>query len=268
MLRFLRRRRHPSPGEQPEARGPEAVALSSPAADHPDITRLAPPADARRRFPAMWAHRRPARALRRVLQRTVVFPLLERLADPIEITGQQWLEGLDGPAILAANHPSQLDPVLVVRGTPPHLRERLAIAAAEDSLYRGPALVMGTLATVLLGAFPLPRRGQAEEALARAGAMFEAGKVVLIFPEGRLSPDGQFGRCRTGVARLAAAHGIPVIPIYLDGAYKLNRPARLFRRARVRIIFGAPLHIEPSPDAAPATAMIREAIAALGETAG
>jgi 1-acyl-sn-glycerol-3-phosphate acyltransferase len=219
----------------------------------------------RRRFPMAWAHSLPARALREVLQRSVMFPMVERLAHPIELVGVSNLERLDGPAVLVANHPGHLDAVVVTRALPARLRRRLAVAAAEDTLYRGPNRITGLLASLFLGAFPLPRWGRAEEALARAGSMLAAGRLVLLFPEGKLSARGEFGRCRTGAARLAAAHDVPVVPIYLDGAYRLDRPGRLFRRQRVRVLVGAPLRLVSSADAAPATASIQQAISELGE---
>jgi 1-acyl-sn-glycerol-3-phosphate acyltransferase len=205
--------------------------------------------------------------MRDALQRTVMFPMLDRLAHPIEVTGLERLAALDGPAVLVANHPGHLDAVVITRALPARLRRRLAVAAAEDTLYRGKNRLTGVLASLLLGAFPLPRWGRAAEALARAGRMLEAERVVLIFPEGKLSPGGRFGRCRTGAARLAAAHGVPVVPVYLDGAYQLDRPSRLFRRQRVRVLFGAPLRLVAGPDAAPATAEIQEAITVLGDVA-
>jgi 1-acyl-sn-glycerol-3-phosphate acyltransferase len=219
----------------------------------------------RRRVPMAWAHSLPARALRDGLQRAVVFPLLRRLAHPVEVRGLERLEALDGPAVLVANHPGHLDPVVLTRALSPHLRRRLAVAAAEDALYQGANRPTGLLASLLLGAFPIPRHGRADEALRRAGAMLDAGRVLLIFPEGKLSPGGAFGRCRTGAARLAAAHGVPVVPVYLDGAYRLDRPARLFRRARVRVTFGAPLRLASDSRAAPATARIQASIAELGQ---
>jgi 1-acyl-sn-glycerol-3-phosphate acyltransferase len=221
----------------------------------------------KRRFPMAWVHSLPARALRDLLQRALIFPMLERLAHPIEITGLERLESLDGPAVLVSNHPGHLDAVVLTRALPARLRRRLAVAAAEDTLYRGKNRPTGVLASLLLGAFPLPRWGRADEALARAGSMLKAGRIVLIFPEGKLSQQGQFGRCRTGAARLAAAHGVPVVPVYLDGAYQLDRPSRLFRRQRVRVLFGAPLQLVESPDASTATAEIQGAIAELGRVA-
>ena len=223
--------------------------------------------DRKHRFPMAWAHSLPARALRDVLQRTLIFPMLERLAHPIEVTGLERLESLEGPAVLVSNHPGHLDAVVLTRALPPRLRRRLAGAAAEDTLYRGKTPATGVLASLLLGAFPLPRWGRADEALARAGSMLKAGRIVLIFPEGKLSQQGRFGRCRTGAARLAAAHGVPVVPVYLDGAYQLDRPSRLFHRQRVRVLFGAPLQLVAEPDAAPATTEIQEAITDLGRVA-
>jgi 1-acyl-sn-glycerol-3-phosphate acyltransferase len=71
------------------------------------------------------------------------------------------------------------------------------------------------------------------------------GKLLGIYPEGTRSPDGYLYRGRTGVARLALAAGVPVVPVGLIGTEKVMpkeaKIPRLWGRTKVVIRFGAPI---------------------------
>lgn len=128
-------------------------------------------------------------------------------------------EGLEnvpeqGPALVAANHPSYLDPILL------SLRVRRPIRfMAWEGLFRVPAL--GYLLRVF-GAFPVDTRpGKGREAYERAKALLQAGKLVGIFPEGKRSRTGwlELG-LREGAARLAWETGAPLLPATITGAFR------------------------------------------------
>ncbi len=218
-----------------------------------------------RGIPGAWAHTRWARAVRDGAQRGGVFPLLRLFARRVRVRGAAHLDGLTGAAVLAANHPGHFDPMLIMKALPRRLRGRVAVAAGEDVLYQGFNRYsgLGLLATLVMGTFPLPRRGSPREALGRAGKVLDAGLLLLVFPEGGLSPGGVFGRCASGAARLALAHDVPVVPVYIDGAYQIDRPGRLLNPARVRVSFGAPLHAHALADARQGTRQIEQAITGL-----
>jgi len=151
-------------------------------------------------------------------------------------------EGLDnvpsqGPAILAANHVSALDTLLlplVVRG-----RKVVFLGKAELFDRRLSAWFFRSV-----GVIPV-RRGQGTpgEAALRAGVeALRRGELVGIFPEGTRSPDGRLYRGKTGVARLALQAGAPVIPVAIEGTLEALPPGRRLPRARpVLIRFGKPL---------------------------
>lgn len=116
----------------------------------------------------------------------------------------------EGPAILAANHPSTIDPaVLTVLS-----RERMSILIRE-SLFKVPLFGRSLRFS---GHIPVVF-GSGQEALDQAQALLAQGRKVAIFPEGIISPvEGGFHRPRSGVGRLALASGVPVVPvgIHLD----------------------------------------------------
>lgn len=152
------------------------------------------------------------------------YDLARALLRPPLRRGLEWrVEGLghipeSGPALLAANHISLLDPPAV--GYLADLQGREARFLATSGLFRYPVLA-GLLRR--MGQIPVERAtARAAASLAPAAAALDAGEVVVIFPEGGLSADLDPGRGRTGVARLARAAGLPVIPVGLWGTHRLH----------------------------------------------
>lgn len=145
-----------------------------------------------------------------------------------------------GPAVVAANHPSYLDPVLL------SLQVRRPIRfMAWDALFRVPLL--GSFIRAF-GAFPVDvRKGKGREAYERARALVEQGEIVGIFPEGRRSETGWMEpSLREGAARLAWETGAPLYPATIAGAYRAWPHFRLLPQpARIRVRYHDP--IDPRP---------------------
>jgi 1-acyl-sn-glycerol-3-phosphate acyltransferase len=144
----------------------------------------------------------------------------------------------DGGYVLAANHVSNLDPWPL--GLPIWPRRFLRFMAKSE-LYWWP------LTYVLNGggAFPV-RRGQSDlEAIETAVELARAGHVVAMFPEGTRQRKGlrkKFeARPRTGAARIALDAGVPLVPAAIKGT------DRLARLGRLRVVYGAPLEPEGTP---------------------
>jgi 1-acyl-sn-glycerol-3-phosphate acyltransferase len=145
-----------------------------------------------------------------------------------------------GPAVVAANHPSYLDPVLLSLQVARPIR-----FMAWDALFRVPLL--GALIRSL-GAFPVDiRRGKGREAYERARAIVEQGDVVGIFPEGKRSSTAWMEpSLREGAARLAWETGAPLVPATIAGAFRAWPHFRaLPRPVRIRVRFHEP--IDPAP---------------------
>src|ERR1044072_1004524 len=101
-----------------------------------------------------------------------------------------------GPVILAGNHPSYLDPLLIVLPV-----KRVIRFMAWDALFRVPLL--GAIIKAM-GAFPVDiRRGKGEAAYREALRVLSSGQALGIFPEGQRSERGPMDELRTGAARLA-----------------------------------------------------------------
>lgn len=141
-----------------------------------------------------------------------------------------------GAFIVAANHCSNLDPVIVGVACPRRLR-----FMAKEELFRVPLL--GALIGAL-GAVPVPRadRQGAAAVLRLTLSRLEGKENVLVFPEGTRSRNGRLGALEGGVALLAVKTGLPVVPAYVDGSYRaLPSGASFPHPVKIRLFFGQPI---------------------------
>ena len=143
----------------------------------------------------------------------------------------------EGGAIVAANHVSFLDPLLL-----PLVIPRRRVMFLTKVKYIDKPVLRWFLAGA--GVIPVatddPRA--VSDAITAAVEAVRSGRLVGIFPEGTRSPDGRLHRGKTGVARIALDSGAPVIPAGIIGTdLAFPRGARLPRVRSVRIAFGPPL---------------------------
>jgi 1-acyl-sn-glycerol-3-phosphate acyltransferase len=157
-----------------------------------------------------------------------------------------------GPLILAANHLTPVDPIVLTAACQ---RRRIAPRImATGGLFRAP--MVGT-AMRHFGHLRVDRRtphvGQAVQTAADA---VTAGSVVLVYPEGRMGLDPHMWpeRGKTGTARLALTTGAPVVPVAHWGSHEVapystpkGLPRALARALRrrpvIRVHFGAPVEL-------------------------
>ena len=136
------------------------------------------------------------------------------------------VEGLEhipttGGAIFAGNHLSVADELFLGAVVPRH------IAFWAKAEYFAGTGISGWLTKHLmdgLGAIKVERGGGRAALAAFDGAIpvLKAGDMVAVYPEGTRSPDGRLYRGRTGVARLAVAAGVPIIPVGMLGTDKVQ----------------------------------------------
>jgi 1-acyl-sn-glycerol-3-phosphate acyltransferase len=158
-----------------------------------------------------------------------------------------------GPLVLAANHYSHVDPVVVSFAAGRPIR-----FLAVDELF-GRSTFFDRL-TLWLGAIPMSRTKAPLGALRLALAELAAGGTVGLFPEGiRVSEWGEVEPKR-GAAWLARRAGVPLVPIAIAGTdLVLGRGARRPSRNPVTVVACEPIHPRDYPPGAdPAGAMTRE----------
>jgi long-chain acyl-CoA synthetase len=206
-------------------------------------------------FPA-WNRSWPARAIRNTSLATWLLPL-GRVFAWLRVSGGEQLARVRGPVIFAANHQSHMDTPVILTALPPRWRYRTATAMAKEFFkahffpdqYGRAAWFTNSLnyylAALMFNAFPLPQReAGARQTLQYIGDLIANDWSVLIFPEGKRSDHGEINRFMPGVGMIASRLGVPVVPVRIVGLdHVLHHTWRMARPGRVRVIFGAPLHL-------------------------
>jgi 1-acyl-sn-glycerol-3-phosphate acyltransferase len=149
-----------------------------------------------------------------------------------------------GPAIVAANHNSHVDTLLLLTIFPARTMQKVRPAAAADYFLKDP--VIGWFSRNIIGIVPVARDRAAsgEDVLAPAREALAAGDIVVIFPEGtRGDASDDMARLKGGVARLAESFPeAPVTPVWIQGAGRvLPKGAHLPVPMNCAVIVGEPI---------------------------
>lgn len=142
-----------------------------------------------------------------------------------------------GGVLVAANHASYLDIPLLGCGM-----SRRAWYLGRSDLFPNP-IVNAVLRA--LGWIPLRLGRLDRNAFGKAIDLIQAGKVVVIFPEGGRSHDGHLRPPKAGLGVIVSQTGCPVVPAYIKGTFEvLPTGARWLRFRPVTVRFGVPLTFE------------------------
>jgi 1-acyl-sn-glycerol-3-phosphate acyltransferase len=216
-----------------------------------------------RGFPTAWARSPAAVAVRGVVQRYGLRPLV-RSQVSVQVSGREVLDELRGPVLFVANHSSHLDAPLVLTTLPERWRRWTAVAAAADYFFDTWPRAVGS--TMAFSTFPMERRGGGGASVAD-DLLFE-GWSLLVFPEGTRSADGWAGEFRRGSAHLALTARVPVVPIAIRGSFAAMPRGRGWPvpgRLPVRVRYGTPVLPGPQDDAAALTDRLRAQMAVLAD---
>jgi len=185
---------------------------------------------------AQWTRGPSAGLAREALQQSLLFPVTRLVAHP-QVHGAQDLHHAPQPALLTANHASDLDTPLILAALPYSWRSRTLVGAAADRFYRRRRYALAS--TLWIGTFPFDREGDGR-GLAQASALLREGWNLLLYPQGTRSHG--VGGFRTGVARLALATDAPIVPVHVGGTALLMPKGRgLTQRGTATVRFGRPL---------------------------
>jgi 1-acyl-sn-glycerol-3-phosphate acyltransferase len=162
----------------------------------------------------------------------------------LTVTGQ-WR--VKGGCVVVANHSSHADTAVLLAALPPTAKP--VFVAAADYWFDVP--VRRFIASSLAGVLPVRRTGGGsfEAMLAAVGPALEAGRTVVIYPEGTRSTDGSIAEFRSGAVRLARECGVPIVPVALTGTADVLPKGGRWSPAPMRVHIGEA--VDPESVSAP-----------------
>lgn len=177
------------------------------------------------------------------------------------------IEGIPrhGPVVVACNHVSYLDPIMV--GLAVEKRGRLPRFMAKRELFTIP--VFGA-ALRQMQHVPVDRQGAAAAAFPEGIARLQQGHLLALFPEATIRPQFDPANGKTGAARLAIESGAPLLPVGLWGGQAISTKGdkvRLRRRLPLGVSVGALMSAQEDEDAAQLTRRLMEQIGQLADHA-
>jgi len=180
-------------------------------------------------------HRSPAQP--------IVYSLLRTFSRLIGVTFYRFrCEGREhwpavGGGLVCSNHQSFFDPNLIGMTCPRQMNY-----LARDTLFKIPVLreVM-----TFLDAIPIDREGSGLSGLKETMKRLRAGELVLIFPEGTRTHDGELLPLKPGFCSVARRSHVPLIPVGIDGAYQAwPRTSPLPLPGKLAVVIGQPITAE------------------------
>jgi long-chain acyl-CoA synthetase len=208
-----------------------------------------------------WTQREPVRWLRLAVYYSLVWPATQILGHP-RILGRENLRSSRGRLLIVSNHITRrADIGLILAALPRRYRHRLAIAMGGEALEkmrrpprhwliakRGAYQLGYWFVTALFNVFPLPQFSGFRESFRFAGESVDRGYSVLVFPEGEVNntATGEMAAFQSGIGLLAENLGVPILPMRLDGVWRMKREhRRLARFGELTVRIGAPVTFPP-----------------------
>jgi len=140
-----------------------------------------------------------------------------------------------GPAVLAVNHTSYLDAVVLVAVLAPRVHAFVAKREFEANPLMRP-LLRG-FGTIFVERFDVQKSAEHADVLVEA---VRAGASIVIFPEGTLTRNTGLMAFRAGAFQVAAQAGVPVVPVALRGVRSVLRDGTWYaRRSPIAVTIGA-----------------------------
>lgn len=135
---------------------------------------------------------------------------------------------IDGGAILAGNHSSNWDPVLVAVTCP-----RSLAFMAKSELFKNKAF---GFILKKIGAFPVNRGKGDIGAVKTALTALKNERLMIIFPEGKRVKRNEKAEPKPGVVMLATHSRVPIIPVNISGSFKWM--------SKITVTYGTPIYLD------------------------
>ncbi|MFG6502419.1 lysophospholipid acyltransferase family protein [Microbacterium sp. P05] len=185
-----------------------------------------------------------------------------RIFAKIEVEGSEKLPET-GPFVLAPNHYSNFDPLVVAVVV--WRLGRFPRFMAKESLFRVPVLGWALSVTGMVPVARSSSAAAARDTIRGSARLVEEGSGVVVYPEGTLTRDPELWpmRGKTGAARLVLTEDIPIIPMAHWGVQDIMPRYGKIRlwplRRRVRVVIGDPVDLSAFRGSAPQPAALAQA---------
>ena len=163
----------------------------------------------------------------------VIFSIFCKIYFRLEVKGADNVPKKGG-VLVASNHSSFLDPVIVGVGI-----SRATYYLTRQSLFEIP--ILGLLLRAL-HTIPIKRSMVSVSTFKELIKSLHSKKAIILFPEGTRSTDGKLGQGKIGVGMLALRTDVPIVPVYIDGAINaFPKNGKWIQPKKIRVVFGKPI---------------------------
>ncbi len=162
-----------------------------------------------------------------------VFGFLARVFFHLKAQGLEHLT--PHASLVCPNHASFIDAFLIFVKTPHHRRQDLFFLGT--TFYFDLPVIRHLVKA--LRVIPVDSARRLVEAMQASAYVLRHGKTLCVFPEGARSVTGELREIKKGVVILAKEVGVPIMPVYIQGAHAAWSPSQAFPKPHpVQIIFG------------------------------
>lgn len=164
---------------------------------------------------------------------------------PLAVEGRHHLPG--GPFLLCSNHTSHIDSAALMTASGRRFRTFALLGASDYFFHAGS---VRWLVSPFMNVIPIERRPR-PKSLAACLAMcrrflWQTGGILILYPEGTRSPDGEMQALKTGAGLFAVELGVPLVPAFIEGAHRILPKGRSVPQpGRLTVRFGEAL--APAP---------------------
>lgn len=157
----------------------------------------------------------------------------------VKIGGED-ISNYQGSFILASNHVSYLDPIIL--GI---VIKRPINFITKKEIYDNPFF---NFILKKVGAIPVDQKNINPVSIKKSLTLLKKNHILGIFPEGTRSIDGTLLELNVGIIKIALQANVPIVPVGLNGTFEIYPPkARIplfFKRKRIYVNFGKPYNFD------------------------
>lgn len=154
----------------------------------------------------------------------------------MEVHGEENL--VDGPCLFVANHQSYMDVPIIVSIAKSHLGFVAKKELAEVPLFG--VWIRRTRSLFL----DRENTREAIKVIIEGVKYLKEGHSLCIFPEGTRSKNNNVGTFKKGSLKLALKSGVPIVPVTIDGTYRVLEENNRLRKAHVIVTVDKPIYTD------------------------